>query len=87
VVFEDAAGSLCLSEEESVQRHWLAESLEQLILWLFRVFCEEVFTTEPPSSQRSENFLTTGFLLATSAVPRKNRRPPFDQAQSLILTP
>jgi hypothetical protein len=26
-------------------------------LWLFRVFCEEVFTAEAQSSQRSENFL------------------------------
>ena len=26
------------------------------LLQLFRVFCEEVFTTETPSSQSSENF-------------------------------
>ena len=25
-------------------------------IWLFRVFCEEVFTAEAQSSQRSENF-------------------------------
>jgi hypothetical protein len=30
---------------------------------LFRVFCEEAFTTEAPSSQRSENFLIKNSLL------------------------
>jgi hypothetical protein len=29
----------------------------------FRVFCKEVFTTEAPSSQRSENFLIKNSLL------------------------
>ena len=33
------------------------------IIRLFRVFCEEVFTTEAPSSQRSENFLIKNSLL------------------------
>jgi hypothetical protein len=34
-----------------------------LIIRLFRVFCEEVFTTEAPSSQRSENFLIKNSLV------------------------
>ena len=38
-------------------------SSKQLTFWLFRVFCEGVFTTEAPSSQRSENFLIKNSLL------------------------
>ena len=34
-----------------------------LLLWLFRVFYEEAFTTEAPSSQRSENFLIKNSFL------------------------
>jgi hypothetical protein len=34
---------------------------------LFWVFCEEVFTTEAPSSQRSENFLIKTLYSASSA--------------------
>ena len=34
-----------------------------LKIWLFRVSCEEVFTTETPSSQSSEYFLIKNSLL------------------------
>ena len=35
---------------------------------LFRVFCEEGFTTEAPSSQRSEDFLIKTSLLGVLSV-------------------
>ena len=37
--------------------------MHQNKFWLFRVFCEKVFTAEAQSSQRSENFLTKNSFL------------------------
>jgi hypothetical protein len=52
---------------------------------LFRVFCEEVFTTEAQSSQRSENFLTKNFLLCVLRVSAVQYPSPASQESLEVL--
>lgn len=68
-ILEKASGGKALG----VTRYRWTSEATYLFIWLFRVFCEEVFTTEAPSAQRSENFLIKNSSLRVRAFSQFGR--------------